>query len=167
MSRLRRVALTEKWFFITCNVSRTRDNFRTGDFDLLAGAFDRVRRRRAFFVTGYVFMPNHWHAMLGVPAGHLISQTMNAIKVAAARDLNRQHNTHGPLWQPRYFDRVMRTVKEYYETLDYMHLNPVRKGMVRSPGEWPWSSFHSYGGPGPERLVMDRVRIPADEHAYL
>lgn len=111
-------------------------------------------------------MPDHWHALLGVPPGQLLSHIMDGIKVAAARDINRLHGAHGPLWQPRYFDRVMRTVKEYHETLEYMHLNPVRKGLVGSAAQWSWSSFNSYGEIVPERLAIDRVRIPADENAY-
>lgn len=167
MSRLRRLTLTDKWFFVTCNIFRARSPFGLEDFEILATALDRVRTRRAFFLMGYVFMPDHWHALIGVPAGQSLSRIMNVAKVAATREINRFHGTRGPLWQSRYFDRIMRTVREYHETLEYMHLNPVHKGLVASPGEWPWSSYHSYGGPGPEKLVMDRVRIPADGNAYL
>lgn len=161
------MAISEKTFFITCNLSRNRNKFTAADFEALAGAIDRARARQHFFVTGYIFMPDHWHALLHVPRDGSLPQTMNSIKVAAARRINMLHNARGPLWQPRYFDRVMRTINEYHETLEYLHLNPVRRGLVRSPGEWLWSSFHSYGGPSPERLVMDRLRIPTDENAYL
>lgn len=167
MSRLRRIVATDKWFFITCNVSRTRAQFGHEDFEILARAMDRVRSRRLFFATGYVLMPDHWHALIGVPNGQLLPHIMNAIKVAATFDINRLHGARGPLWQPRYFDRVMRTVREYHETLEYMHLNPMRKGFVVSPAEWLWSSIHSYGSPGPEKFAVDRIRIPADENAYL
>jgi putative transposase len=167
MSRLRRLTLRNRWFFVTCNVARARAHFATADYEALAEAIARVRLRWGFFITGYVFMPDHWHMLMGLSGAQLLSGVMNAIKVASTRDINRFHEVRGALWQGRYFDRVIRTVKEYHETLEYMHLNPVRKGLVRSPGEWPWSSFHSYGGPGPERLTIDRVRIPAEPTAYL
>ena len=37
----------------------------------------------------------------------------------------------GELWQGRGFDRALRTVKEYHETVEYIHLNPVRRGLVK------------------------------------
>jgi hypothetical protein len=48
-----------------------------------------------------------------------------------------------------------------------MHLNPVRKCLVRNPEDWPWSSIHSYGGSGPIRLSVDLLALPADEKAPL
>jgi hypothetical protein len=38
------------------------------------------------------------------------------------------------LWQPRSFDRALRSVKEYYEKVEYIHLNPVRAGLVKRAG---------------------------------
>jgi putative transposase len=48
----------------------------------------------------------------------------------------------GGLWQPRFFDRALRTVNEYNEKVEYIHLNPVRAGLVRSPQDWIWSSLN-------------------------
>ena len=42
----------------------------------------------------------------------------------------------GELWQPRFFDRALRTVKEYNEKVEYIHLNPVRAGLVSRPEDW-------------------------------
>jgi hypothetical protein len=36
------------------------------------------------------------------------------------------------------FDRALRTVKEYNEKVEYIHLNPVKAGLVARPEEWPW-----------------------------
>ena len=58
-------------------------------------------------------------------------------------------------------------MKEYRDALQYMHFNPVKKGLVKKPEDWPWSSFHSYGGPGPIRLRMDLLNLPAEETTRL
>jgi hypothetical protein len=59
-------------------------------------------------------------------------------------------------------------VKEYHETIEYLHRNPVRAGLVRQAGDWPWSSFNEYAGLTSEEqkqrrgLIIDRVMTPAD-----
>ena len=45
--------------------------------------------------------------------------------------LHVQRGTCGPLWQHQYWDRFVRHEKEFGERLDYMHLNPVKKGLVK------------------------------------
>jgi putative transposase len=40
----------------------------------------------------------------------------------------------------RFYDRALRTRREFDEALDYMHMNPVRKGLAAHPAAWPWSS---------------------------
>ena len=71
-------------------------------------------------------------------------------------------------WQPRFFGRALRTVKEYNEKVEYIHMNPVRAGLVSRPPDWKWSSFNEYAGmsAGEQKqrcgLTIDRVRIPSD-----
>jgi hypothetical protein len=63
----------------------------------------------------------------------------------------------------------VRTVKEYYEKVEYIHLNPVRAGLVKRAEDWPWSSVRDYTGSvsravSPNRfLAIDRILLPADE----
>jgi len=46
----------------------------------------------------------------------------------------------GELWQIRFFDRALRTVKEHLDKAEYIHLNPVRRGWVKWAEDWNWSS---------------------------
>jgi len=59
-----------------------------------------------------------------------------AVKNAPARA------ERGLLWQPGFFDPALGSVKEYYEKVEYIHLNPLRAGLVKRAGEWRWSSVH-------------------------
>jgi putative transposase len=43
------------------------------------------------------------------------------------------------------------------EKLNYMHNNPVKRGLVKEPGDWPWSSWRYYFLPDASLLAMDRV----------
>ena len=77
------------------------------------------------------------------------------------------------LWQPRFFDRALRTVKEYNEKVEYIHLNPVKAGLASCPEDWQWSSYNEYSGMSAEEqkkrcgLIVDRVRIPSDPRARI
>ncbi len=137
------------------------------EFALLASAIDRARERRGFLIPGYVFMPDHWHALILPGESDSLPDVMNAVKVASSHQINRRRRSHGPFWQLRYYDRALRTVKEFRDSLQYMHMNPVRKGLVTKPEDWPWSSIHCYGGPGPIRLRVDHLDLPANEKARL
>jgi putative transposase len=57
-------------------------------------------------------------------------------------------------WQPRYYDFNVFSQQKDAEKLDYMHNNPVKRGLVEAPELWRWSSFRSYrfGEPGPVKL---------------
>lgn len=49
-----------------------------------------------------------------------------------------------PFWQKTYYDRNVRSVREFGIKLRYLHRNPVKRGLVRDPGDWKWSSFRHY-----------------------
>ena len=55
------------------------------------------------------------------------------------------------------------------ETVEYIHINPVGRGLVRSAEEWEWSNVHEYAGVSAQEqerrcgLRIDRVRLPADQ----
>jgi len=112
-------------------------------------------------------MPDHWHALMIPGEGDTLSNMMAAVKVAAMRRVNARRGKRGALWEPRFFDIIVRTVSQYRDSLDYMHLNPVTRGLVPKPEEWVWSSYGSYGGSGETPLSIDHLDLPADEETRL
>ena len=94
---------------------------------------------------------------------------MESIKAGSTLRINAGRGERGLLWQPRFFDRALRCVKEYYEKVEYIHPDPVRAGLVKRAEEWPWSSVRDYTGPPsatfrPNRtLAIDRVLLRAGE----
>ncbi len=67
----------------------------------------------------------------------------------------------------------MRTVREYHEDVEYIHLNPVRAGLVRRPEDWKWSSVHDYTGTlqapegGGSPIPVDHINLPTDLRARI
>jgi putative transposase len=139
----------------------------------LAEVIDERRAEHGFLLTAWVFLPDHWHAIFYPRHPLTISRVMEAIKDGVTKRINRRRREAGMLWQPRFFDRALRTVREYNEKVEYIHLNPVRAGLARRAEEWPWSSVHDYTGSverpaaTPSGLQIDRVLLPADERTRI
>ena len=173
MSRLRRLVVSDRYFFVTCNRLRTRAALNDVDFEILARVIDARRCEHGFLITAWVFLPHHWHMIVGPRYPLSVSRVLETLKVASTRRINARQNMAGRLWQGRFFDRAPRTVKEYSETVEYIHRNPVRRGLVARPEDWRWSSVHEYGPRGSvpplgwSPLRIDRVRIAADPKARI
>jgi len=170
MSRLRRPFLYDRYFFVTVALQKSRRRLHDPDFERLAYALARMRRKHGFLLTAWVFLPDHWHAIIYPPYPLSISRVFQAVKVSSMIAINVRLGESGELWQGRFFDRALRTVEEYHEKAEYIHLNPVRRGLVKRAEEWKWSSVQEYAGVSGEEqerrcgLRIDRVRLPADEN---
>ncbi len=126
--------------------------------DLFLRVLEDVRRRYHFAVIGYVIMPEHVHMLLGEPERDNPSVVMQALKqVFTQRLLGRMRRSDsrqgllwdkaleaGHVWQRRFYDFVVFTEHKRAEKLEYMHQNPVQRGLVLEPGQWAWSSFRHY-----------------------
>ncbi len=146
MSRLRRWVLSDRFFFVACRVHRLRRNLSEAEFAALAEVVGERLKAHPFLLTAWVFLPDHWHAIIFPRFPHTISRVMESVKVSATRLINAARGERGVLFQGRFFDRALRTVKEYHEKVEYIHLNPVKAGRVERPEDWKWSSVHDYIG---------------------
>jgi putative transposase len=48
------------------------------------------------------------------------------------------------LWQPRYWEHLLRDATDFARHADYIHYNPVKHGHVSRPSDWPYSSFRRH-----------------------
>jgi len=71
--------------------------------------------------------------------------------------VNQNRDADGELWRPRFFDRALRSVKQYNEKVEYIHLNPVKAGLVSHPEDWRWSSHNEYAGMSAGESVSRRT----------
>jgi putative transposase len=131
---------------------------------LLAGSIDRALRGHSFRVVAFVFMPEHVH-LLVYPAGPepRVDLLLKAIKrpfSTRIKQLLQAH--HSPLlgrltvrerpgverfrfWQEGGgYDRNLRTEPA---AIEYIDLNPVRRGLCDQAARWKWSSAARYYGP--------------------
>jgi putative transposase len=100
-------------------------------------------------------MPDHVHAIL-VPRRADLSDLMRRWKSLSWHPCRRASGFRTRLWQEGFFDRGIRSTRQLAAQIDYIHLNPIRAGLVGGAEQWPWSSIHAHlGRPAP--LEVDRV----------
>jgi REP element-mobilizing transposase RayT len=104
MSRLRRLVLSDRYFFVTCNLLRTRAVLNEEDFEILARVMQARREEHGFLLTAWVFLPDHWPAILGPRYLKGLSLVMESVKVSSTRQINAARGELGRLWQGRFFD---------------------------------------------------------------
>jgi putative transposase len=89
-------------------------------------------------------MPEHVHLLVSEPRRALLSRALQSLKVSVA--VQRRER---PFWQPRYYDFNVYSERKCLEKRRYIHRNPVARGLVEQPIDWPWSSFrHWWTGEG-------------------
>jgi REP element-mobilizing transposase RayT len=107
-------------------------------------------------IHAYCLMSNHYHLLLETPAGNL-SRIMRHVNGAYTTYFNVKRGRAGHLFQGRY-KAILVEADEYAAELSrYLHLNPVRAGMLSRPEEHQWSSYRYYIGQSeaPEWLKTD------------
>ncbi|HEV2223203.1 MAG TPA: IS200/IS605 family transposase [Candidatus Acidoferrales bacterium] len=119
-----------------------------------------VRDRYSFALLGYVVMPDHVHLVIGEAPGATPSTVMQVLKQRSSRKIRGLRGAPAAelsqFWERRYYDFNIRTWKKLNEKLRYMHMNPVKRGLVDEPQMWPWSSYlsHAKGITGKVRMDL-------------
>ena len=141
--------------FITCSCCQRRPLLSTPQTrDLFLKLLSRVRDEFDFALLGYVVMPEHVHLLTSEPNLGTPSDVMKVLKERVSRTFVKASaellKSNGHFWQRRFYDFNVWSHEKKNEKLNYMHFNPVRRGLVEKPGDWPWSSclFYAKGVEG-------------------
>jgi putative transposase len=140
-----------------------------------------AREEMKFRLLGWMLMPDHFHLLLQPQPAETTPLILKGLKEqTAARILktlheNPQHpwrrkmlarlrlpptvhdESHYRLWQRRFYPFNVSSEEKRREKLNYMHGNPVKRGLVSSPGDWLWSSWRFYFLQDASILYMDRL----------
>jgi len=102
-----------------------------------------LRENEHVWRAGFVVMPGHIHAVVGLRDPVSLAQVMASLSRYTSRSINRILGRQGQFWEEGYYDRALRSRSEFDDMLTYMHMNPVEEGLVESPEEWIYSSASS------------------------
>jgi len=138
-------------------------------------AMAALRQKQSIALFAYVIMPEHVHVLL-MPNESMydMARILAALKAPVARRA-KQHLTDSDrhdwlakltvrypsrtvfrFWQPGGgFDRNIKEQRSLRSIIDYIHANPVRRGLVNSPLDWEWSSARFWNGLTDVPIKMD------------
>ena len=83
-------------------------------------------------------MPDHVHTVIKLEENQTLSKVMHSMKLFTARKINQHLSRNGTLWQKGYSDWCIRKDTTLYKTIRYCYMNPVRRGLVISPQDYPY-----------------------------
>lgn len=104
-----------------------------------------TKRAHALRLLAYCLMGNHFHLLLKVGDFPLYS-SMHRFLTCYSHYFNQRHARQGHLFQSRYTAPVCRQDSYLENLLRYIHLNPVRAGLVHEANDWPWSGHRGLIG---------------------
>jgi putative transposase len=106
-----------------------------------------VQRQMPFSIDAWVVLPDHMHALWTLPENDAdFSSRWGRIKAGFTRLSGLAHTSaprqDGGVWQPRFWEHLIRDDADFDAHMDYLHYNPVKHGYVSRVIDWRHSSFH-------------------------
>ena len=153
---------------------------KDGSRQWLVEAVDRAREKHHFHVWAYVIMPEHAHLLIWpTEVQYDISEILNSIKQSVAKRSLIHVRRYAPAFLSRMEDRQPNCQRHYrfwqrgggydrnvvepataFQQIEYIHNNPVRRGLCSKPEDWPWSGAAEYAGLRTGPLRLDRESLP-------
>jgi len=139
-------------YFFTVNLLQRQGNdLLVRHIELLRRVVADVRRRHPFKIHGWVVLPEHLHCVIELPVGDADFATRwRLMKTGFSKGLPRTERIskvrarrgERGIWQRRYWEHLLRDEVDYRAHMDYIHINPLKHGLVKQVRDWPYSTFH-------------------------
>ena len=139
-------------YFFTVNLlERNGNDLLTRHIDLLRATVRDVRRAHPFTIHGWVVLPDHLHCVIELPPGDanfpmrwrlIKSNFSKALPPTEWRSQVRVKRGERGIWQRRYWEHLIRDEADFRAHMDYVHINPLKHGLVKRVADWPYSTFH-------------------------
>jgi len=145
------------------------------DYSAFLMMLEEAATRHVVVVHAFVLMTNHYHLLATPVDQQSLSGMMQELGVRYVRHFNRRHGRIGTLFNERYRGKLVGDERYVLTCLRYIEQNPVRAGMVPTPGAYRWSTYrvHALGERSSfvrshhvyERLGRDPAERQAAYHA--
>lgn len=139
------------YFFTVTLLERHNNDLLVRHIDVLRQAVREVKRTHPFTIHGWVVLPDHLHCVLELPeSDHDFALRWWLIKMVFSKrepkgehiSASRAKRQERGLWQRRYWEHLIRDEADFAAHMDYVHINPLKHGLVARVADWPYSTFH-------------------------
>ena len=130
----------------------------------MRAAWRDAQKQWPFDTDAAVVLPDHLHFIWRLPEGDCDFATrIRLIKSGFTRRLPAVHKSAGRkgernIWQPRYWEHLIRDEMDFDRHVDYIHFNPVKHGLVSTPDDWPHSTWREW-----KKEAGRPVSVPPEE----
>lgn len=121
---------------------------------LLKGCLEHVALAHPLVIEALVILPDHLHTIWTLPEKECdFSTRWSLIKGKFSHQCqmqpqilstSRQNKRERAVWQRRFWEHLVHDQNDFNRLCDYIHYNPVKHGLARSPEEWPHSTFREF-----------------------
>lgn len=178
MTRLKSLDIAGSAHFVTTTVVGYKQIFSNDTYcGILIQNLDHYRTVKNVALLGYVLMPEHLHAILLPRGEQTTSDFMRDFKKYVSKQVVRKLAEDGredlrcsfvvpvekstkrshQFWMDEFWDENVYSEWFFKQKLDYIHNNPVKRGLVNSPDEYRYSSFRNYFLDDESVIRIDRV----------
>ncbi|RYY74104.1 MAG: transposase [Gammaproteobacteria bacterium] len=148
----RRVWVAGGTYFFTVNLLERKGNdLLVRYIDILRAAVAQVKIKYPFTIHAWVVLPDHLHCVIELPEGDFnFALRWRLIKILFSKGLPineyrspvRIRRKERGIWQRRYWEHLIRDQRDFEHHINYVHINPVKHGLVTNVSHWPFSTFH-------------------------
>lgn len=135
------------YFFTVVTANRWPCFDNADNVRLLGDALRCTRSSHPFDSLAIVVMPDHLHCLWKLmPDDADFSLRWQLVKKRFTANLSAAspHTSRRTIWQPRFWEHLIRDAEDFGRHLDYLHYNPVKHGLAATPSAWPYSTFKRY-----------------------
>ncbi len=124
---------------------------------ILRKAWKDVQIKHPFEVIAICLLPDHLHTIWRLPEGdtnysmrwneikrHFTHEFLKKVNSGGNRNESRLKRREQAVWQRRYWEHTFYDQDDLNAHIDYIHINPLKHGLVKRVVDWSWSSFYRY-----------------------
>lgn len=114
------------------------------NFDLLWKAIETTKQKTQIDIIAWAILPDHFHMIID-PMRNNPSALMKSMKLSFSWHYRKRiRMVKGRVWQNRFWDHIIRDQGDLKKHIDYIHINPVKHGLITDALEWKYSSMQQY-----------------------
>ncbi len=115
---------------------KKHDDYRPQLLDLDKNSFVK-------FIS-YCVMPDHYHLVIKILKGGIISKYINDLENSYSRYFNVKFDRKGPLWQNHFKAVRVKSNEQLLHVVRYVNINPTTSGLANKPEDWTYSSYQDF-----------------------